>query len=648
MRQAPARRPPGAIGTETIRAVLESLRLCLALICLIPVGTHVAWTDTGIPGPQGADATRPQQGWTHDVRTVNAPYNVPGEEATIFWFGRVTPTENAVDVRLSYQEDHLIVRMGIIDRLLWFDRSPSPHDLTAWDAATLYLDTTGNTGLVPTTDSYRFEAQLSPTPSREEYQAAYQGNGNDWEATDVPFTSTTDWAYIGPDNSLNDGIDDRGWAPKFLIPYSTLGLRGPPAEGTIWALAIAVHDRDDAEGTPIEDQVWPEGMDPQRPLTWGHLRFGLPAYNPPPATRQGEITVRHGLDGATVTDADVGGSSICGAPAAPEYFPTWGELNWAAKTFVNIQNLGAISDWPCFSRYYVTFPLDALPADQVIISATLTLHLSGGAGQNRDPGPLPSLIQVLTVDEDWTESNVTWNNAPLAKENISATWVYPVPSDRPPEGIPYDWDVSRAVAEAYAAGIPLRLALYEADWAFHSGKYFHSSDVGDWNAEGRPTLRVVWGPALGEIAKSAAPSSGGETDLVMYTLSFLATGQTLALTDTLPAGIGPPGDLVVEGSSVGPSYNETCHCLTWKDSPPPGQEVTMRYTARIVTDEREALWNVALLTNSSGESSSASALVLANPIRVYLPLVLRTNPGAPAVGTQCSGGHRKDGRRGER
>jgi len=33
--------------------------------------------------------------------------------------------------------------------------------------------------------------------------------------------------------------------------------------------------------------------------------------------------------------------------------------------------------------------------------------------------------------------------------------------------------------------------LYEADSAYHSGKYFTSSDTGDWNEAGRPTLQVI-------------------------------------------------------------------------------------------------------------------------------------------------------------
>jgi hypothetical protein len=261
-------------------------------------------------------------------------------------------------------------------------------------------------------------------------------------------------------------------------------------------MALVLHDRDDADGTPIADQVWPETMEPQQPATWGQLAFGIPAYRPPPAIPAGTVTVRQGLEGAPVVDADAGGSSVCGYPAASDYFLDWGALNYAGKEFLNIQSQSDVADWPCFSKYYVTFPLDALPAEKVIISATLTLHLWGGAGEGWGPEPQSSLIQVLTVGQDWDESTLNWNNAPLAEENVSAARVDPVDEYTGPPGIPSDWDVSRAVAEAYASGTPLRLVLYEADSAYHSGKCFCSSDVSDWNAEGCPALAITWGHAI--------------------------------------------------------------------------------------------------------------------------------------------------------
>jgi hypothetical protein len=96
----------------------------------------------------------------------------------------------------------------------------------------------------------------------------------------------------------------------------------------------------------------------------------------------------------------------------------WGGTNEAfynsARGRFNVQNQEDISDWPCFSKYYVTFPLTGVPARKVIISSTLTLYQIGTAGEGWTPSPQPSYIQVLTADQDWNENTLTWNNAPLA------------------------------------------------------------------------------------------------------------------------------------------------------------------------------------------------------------------------------------------
>jgi hypothetical protein len=425
------------------------------------------------------------------MRRVHAPYDVPFQEAAIFWFGHVTPTQNYADVRVRYDDSHLLLHIAVIDRRLWYDTSPSPDDLTNWDAVTIYLNQAGNTGTVPGTNSYRFDTQLVWWEPREAYQAAYQGNGHDWITATIPFSTTSGWRGDEPNNDVND----RGWWLQYVIPFASLEMDGRPPDGTVWGLAVALHDRDDAGKAPIADQVWPEAMDPEQPATWGQLAFGSPTYGTPSIAPAGTATIRHGLDGAIVIDADVGGSNVCGAAAAPDYFSTWGTLNYAGKDFLNIQNV-EVGDWPCFSKYYVSFPLDCVPAHQTIISATLTLYLWGGAGQGYEPGPQPSFIQVLSVDADWDEATITWNTAPPARENISATLVEPVESYPGRPGIPYHWDVSRAAAEAYTYGTPLRLALYESDWAYHSGKYFDTSDTDEWGAEGRPTLKVTWGTPL--------------------------------------------------------------------------------------------------------------------------------------------------------
>lgn len=440
------------------------------------------------------------------TRRVNAPYlgdsdNIPASQQAIFWFGEVTPTSNHVNGRVAYNDERLQVTLHIFDQFLWYDGSPSAPAFVDWDSATLYLDLDGAGGTAPDAQSYRFRAQLSNYQERSAFQAAYRGNGSAWQASSVPFESQIIWR--GGNDGMNNMIADRGWIVIYEIPFSSLGLTGPPSSATLWGMALTVHDRDDAAGTAIPDTWWPEGANDLQPGQWGQLHFGIPGYTPPLASAGAWVTIRQGLNGAVVPDAHVGGHSTCGAPSAPLYFPTWGDANYAHYEQINIQNQWDVADWPCFSRYYVTFPLDSIPRGTTVLSATLTMHQFGGS----DPANAEaSRIQVLTVAEDWQEATITWNNAPLAVENTGSRRVEPVASDLPWPGVPRIWDVRYAVAQALAANEPLRLALYSADGAYHSGKYFNSSDGPGSHPEARPTLRVLWGDLFtGDVQQHYLP-----------------------------------------------------------------------------------------------------------------------------------------------
>lgn len=441
------------------------------------------------------------------TRRVNAPHLEPDvtfSERAIFWFGQVETTTNYADVRVGYNDDKLSLHVAVFDQWLWYDKMPSPEDLTNWDAVSLYLNLDGNTGDVPATNTYRIVSQLYKSQANTEYQAVYRGDGSGWVTASIPITIWANWRGTG----LNDSSKEaRGWRSGFSIPFSSLGLSSPPLKGTIWGLGIALHDRDDEAGSPIPDQIWPETMDGLRPATWGQLVFGVPTYQRPLAKLGEVVTIRQGLNGASVVDGHVGGHTVCGQAFWPDQFFTgWGEANYAGYEQINIQNQHDVADWPCFSKYYVTFPLDTIPPGKAILSATLTMHKLGNAGQGPGKDPQPSLIQVLTVAEDWDETTLTWNNAPLAMENVAASWAYPVDSFPGWPGVPVAWDISGAVAAVYSsAGEPLRLALYEADHAQNSGKYFVSSDIGDWNDIGRPTLQVLWGDPLEVVEQVYLP-----------------------------------------------------------------------------------------------------------------------------------------------
>jgi hypothetical protein len=77
-------------------------------------------------------------------------------------------------------------------------------------------------------------------------------------------------------------------------------------------------------------------------------------------------------------------------------------------------------------------------------------------------------------------------------ENVSQAWVEPHPSFTGWPGLEVRFDLTRAVAQTLVTDEPLRLALYSGDSGCHSGKYFSTSEAGDWNLAARPALEVEW------------------------------------------------------------------------------------------------------------------------------------------------------------
>jgi hypothetical protein len=418
---------------------------------------------------------------------INAPSfdgEIVFQKTAIFWFGKVTPSENYTDVRIGYNASELFVHLAIFDRSTWYDKTPTPSTFNEWDSASLYLNLSG-------VSAYRFDGQLNAWGERDAFQASYIKTGTSWVPLAVPFTTETGWRGDAPNVETQE---DRGWRITYRIPFTSLGLSAAPPEGATWNLGVSVSDRDDDIGTPIPEKSWPEELESDQPASWGQLVFGLPGDQAAAATTAESVVIRHGLGGTTVVDGTVGGGTDCGAKAVQaDFFTEWGETNYAGAHQVNVQNQYDVSDWPCFSKVYFTFPLDQVPEGKTVLSATLTVYQFSNAGGGDYGIPPGSWIQVSKVKESWNEATLTWNNAPGAWENIGSTWVDWIQSPVPWPGIPRSWDVSAAVAEAYSAGEPVSLVLYSPDTAQHSGKYFTSSETGDWNETGRPTLEVTIG-----------------------------------------------------------------------------------------------------------------------------------------------------------
>jgi hypothetical protein len=324
-----------------------------------------------------------------------------------------------------------------------------------------------------------------------------------------------------------------------------------------------------------------------------------------------------------VPDAAVGGTIDNRCPGDSAYiWNDWANFKDPHNMQVNVQNQRDIADWPCFAKYLVTFPLGTIPAGKVILSATLTLHQFGNAGQGWTPPPEPSYLQVLTLGEIWDEDTLTWNTTPLARENISAAWVDPLSEYGGDPGVARSWDVSRAVAEAYGAGEPLNLALYSADWAYHSGRYFWSSDHDDVHPEARPTLQVYWGVPVATIAKTAQPTAVQQGQAVTYSLTVVGSGRALTLTDDLPSAVSAPGAIKVMGGGSA-VYQPGSHRLVWTGAVSASQVVTISFPVTIAVAAPQTIANQAILVDPILGSASATARIIANGWQVWLPVLRR-------------------------
>ena len=582
-----------------------------------------------------AHAARPiawaQEG---DARRVNIPYfsdDISWAEAALFWLGTVDPPgapgQNYADVRVAYTTEELVIFVNIEDYYFWYDLDETQaHDPTDYDAVAVYLDTAHDGATAPQSHDYVFVSGLCifHCGDRSRYRRQGRGTGTGWDMDwTADWTEGTCGSWLGnPPHNNNDNTFDFGWWTYIHLPWDALGQTGVPMPGTVWGLGVTLYDRDDPPpASVVAPQSWPENLESSRPDTWGEMHFGLPTYTSPPTTAEGTTVICRGLGQSIVEDSWVGGGGTC--TGGHEGDPDSDNHGTSADLFVENQEL--IADFPCFSKSYLRFYLDPVPEGKAIISATLSLHHWSNADWTRAQ---PSLIWLFTVDEDWEENTLTWNNAPMARENLTATWVDVITPDNNPgrPGVRYDWDATQAVADAYAAGEPVNLALYTADINFHSSKYLTSSDTGDWNAEGRPMLTVVWGQEP-QLSKSAwavpAPSDtvlkrGGA---ITYTLQVLGSGQALTVTDILPEEVSHALRYNASDGSVG--YDRAARAVTWTGSPSVGQTVLITYPVTVTQEGTYAIINTAHLTVANGSRYTASSTVIVEPRRCLLPCVLR-------------------------
>ena len=418
--------------------------------------------------------------------TVFIPHfsgTIPFEQTGIFWFGQVTSTLNYADVRVGYNDQELYLYFAVFDRRLWHDQTPTAAELTQWDALRLYIDTAPESDLLDSS-TYRFTAQFNGGGAQTSYQESARGDGTGFSVIPIQFTTLPGWRG----DAINNAGDGRGWAMAYRVPFASLNLPAPAAD-TLWRAGVELFDRDDQSGTGIPVTVWPNGFAALDPATWGNITFSLPVYQPPTTSQDQTVIIRHKLNSVVSSDASVGGGSVCGDGL--DFWSEWGNKNYTNDPNILIRIQSDVADWPCFSKIYLTFPINLVPPGKVIKSASLTLHQfgnAGGTGEAQD-----SWVQVSEAASNWNESIISWNNAPQSQNNASYSWVAPIITFPGWPGVARTWDISWLLNKNYQAQLPLQLVMYSVDSAYHSGKYFVSADTGDWNETGRPTLTVTYG-----------------------------------------------------------------------------------------------------------------------------------------------------------
>lgn len=537
----PARRPAARCRSRTVR-------WCLAL--LAPAAVAAGCRDDASAADDGGADVRPDV--PADVDAVLPPTadprprlfvppvvpDEPGgriadhkQRMVVFWFGRVDRRNNHAQCRAGFSDEYLLLQCAVFDRQI-YDEAPTPAAIPEWDAWAWSFDLDGDPAKSELDErSFRIVAQAGRHGTAQ--TALLRGDGGSWTESGLPLgddiVATPDRICIARGYRGEGRDESRGWHVDAFVPWSVVGLAGPPTgTAAIWNVALTVFDRDDLAGSLRgEPQHWPgAGYDPVAPSTWAAWEFlgapflgrvesgavagtGRPAYAVAHAARpfvrgtETTVAIRQGLEGDAVENAAVGASDrLCSGD--DDYNFGDGAESFGGNTgreYFHVQNQEDYADWPCFARLYVKFPLARVPAGKALVSATLRLHhampTSGGDQGNW------SLVQAFAVAPflrdgvtPWTAANLSWNDGPLAVENCAGFW-----GDRTGmmengwDALPaWHWDVGRAVARALDDGAShAAFVLYSADSEYHTGKQFvRSEDFADWGDPAqRPTLELV-------------------------------------------------------------------------------------------------------------------------------------------------------------
>jgi uncharacterized repeat protein (TIGR01451 family) len=114
-------------------------------------------------------------------------------------------------------------------------------------------------------------------------------------------------------------------------------------------------------------------------------------------------------------------------------------------------------------------------------------------------------------------------------------------------------------------------------------------------------------------------------DVVTYSILLTNSGgpvtSTIRITDKIPAGLNyRPGSVTATSGIVNSSQLPT---ITWHSSLSTSFPVTLTYAVTVSFSSTLAIKNVVVIDTGFSQPFARSAVILVNPYRMVLPLVLR-------------------------
>jgi len=145
-------------------------------------------------------------------------------------------------------------------------------------------------------------------------------------------------------------------------------------------------------------------------------------------------------------------------------------------------------------RSYLKFDLASVPAESMIIGATLSLRTRYGPSHPPDYTDDNMWIQAMSVSDDsWTEFGITWSNAPAPGAMLDN--VYVISDSWAPEYSRWYWDVTSFVKSEFAGDKVASFCMMsqdEEDRPEYNKVWFYQKD--GYSDPYWPWLEVIWAP----------------------------------------------------------------------------------------------------------------------------------------------------------